>query len=73
MDEMAIKIGIDKLNNRTYGFVNVGDCLPPDPEIYGKEKANQAFVLMLICLNQSWRIPIAYVLVNKLEAHKKKL
>lgn len=63
-DEMSIRRHIDFDGRRNWGFVDLG--------IVGCEAdentpvAGHALVYMVVCLNASWKLPVAYYLVNSL-------
>lgn len=62
IDEMAIRKLIEWTGKKFTGYVDVGtnldgDCLP---------EAREALVFLLVALNDNWKIPVAYFLLNGL-------
>jgi hypothetical protein len=68
-DEMSIKKKIDYRSSEFVGYVDFGGVITRD-SCEGVE-AKQVFVLMLVGLNVSWKVPIAYFLINSLTASEK--
>ena len=67
-DEMAIRKNIEFDGSKYYGYVDFGfnnttNCAEP---------AKEVLVFLLVCLNQNWKIPIAYFLINKMNAEQKR-
>lgn len=67
MDEIAIKKHIHWNGKRYLGFVDFGTKLESD----SLPEAKEALVFLLVGLNTRWKIPIAYFLLNGLEASTK--
>ncbi|KAK9702245.1 Transposase protein [Popillia japonica] len=67
LDEMSIKKQIDYDGQRFWGYLDHGVDLQDD-EV---EPAQEALVLMVVCLNASWKLPIAYFLIKTLTAAEK--
>lgn len=67
LDEMSVRKQIEWDGRKFYGYVDVGSNLDSDtvPE------AKEALVFMLVALNQSWKIPIGYFLLNGLSGVEK--
>ena len=64
MDEMSIRKHIQWDGDHFVGYVDIGtgidsDSLPP---------AKEALVFQLVGLNDSWKIPVAYFLIDGLDA-----
>ena len=62
LDEMAITRAIDLSGDDVLGYVDIGngvkdDCAP---------QASNALVFMLVALNDRWKVPVAYFLINGL-------
>lgn len=62
MDEMAIRKHVQYISGKFHGYVdlgcgNVDDTLP---------EAKDALVFMVVAIDDSWKIPVAYFLVNGL-------
>lgn len=68
LDAIAIREHIELMGTDYYGFVNLG------PNIWCRERvpAKEAVVFMIVCINDVWKIPIAYFLVNGLSAELKR-
>lgn len=70
MDEMKIsdRLEIDKAS-KTWGFEEFGQSAD-----YCKKEgqvATEALVYMIVCLNERWKMPVAYYLVKPLNKHQK--
>ncbi|KAL4136335.1 hypothetical protein QTP88_007883 [Uroleucon formosanum] len=70
MDEMSIKQHVHWTGTRHQGYIDFG--------LGGKTKemdnlpyAKDAFVIMVVDINTSWRVPIAYYLINGISAEEK--
>ena len=64
LDEMAITRAIDLSGDDVLGYVDIGngvkdDCSP---------QASNALVFMLVALNDRWKVPVAYFLINGLSS-----
>lgn len=62
LDEMSIKKQIEFVGGRTWGYVDIGSSIDDD----NLECATEALVLMVVAVNGSWKIPIAYFLIKSL-------
>ncbi|RVE47898.1 hypothetical protein evm_007412 [Chilo suppressalis] len=62
-DEMALRHQTSWTGKRTAGIVDFGAGTANSYEI-----ATQAYMFTLVCLNDNWKIPLAYFLVNVLSA-----
>ena len=67
LDEMAIRKAIEVVNGKVVGHVDIGqgpvdDQAPP---------ASNALVLMVVCMNGRWKVPVGYFLVNGVSAAEK--
>ncbi|KAK9745900.1 THAP domain [Popillia japonica] len=67
LDEMSIKKQIDYDGQRFWGYLDHGLDLQDD-EV---EPAQEALVLMVVCLNASWKLRTAYFLIKTLTAAEK--
>lgn len=70
MDEMAIRQQIQwsKVENRFVGYVDHG-LIIPDPNDLPLTK--EALVYLITCINERWKIPVAYFLVAGLTAKER--
>lgn len=68
-DEMAIRQHIDYNSGTICGYVDFGNNIENDCTLLAKE----ALVFCVVCLNQHWKVPIAYYLINGLNAEKKQI
>jgi hypothetical protein len=68
IDEMSIKKQINLGGNRltVRGYVDIGTGPTDDTTL-----ASEALVVMVVWLNGPWKLPIAYFLINKLNAEEK--
>ena len=66
-DRMAIKNNImyNKGTNRYLGYIDFGSIILVDAE---DKEATEALVFMLVSLRKSWKYPIGYVLIDKINA-----
>ena len=62
LDEMAIKKHISFDGKKFRGFVDLGNEIEDDSSPHAKE----ALVFMAVCVNNSWKIPCAYFLIDGL-------
>lgn len=58
-DEMSIRKHIDFNGNQNIGFVDLGDG-----HSINNKAASNALVFMVVAVNDSWKIPIAYFFTN---------
>lgn len=63
---MSIRQHLEYDGTNYSGYVDMGD-IACDNTILAKE----ALVFMVVCVNSSWKIPIAYYLVNGVTAEQK--
>lgn len=69
LDEMAIRKSLcwDPQTKTYYGRVNVGtDC-----DMDSLEVANECLVLLLTCINGSWKLPVGYFFIRALSGEQK--
>ena len=67
-DEMAIKKKFEFDGKKFHGSVDLGPEAPPNHE---STPAVESLVLMVVSLNASWKLPVAYFLISHLSATKK--
>lgn len=67
LDEMSIKRHIEWDGKRFRGFVDLGTELDDD----AVPAAKDALVLMVVCLNGSWKVPCGYFLIDSLTGEEK--
>lgn len=67
-DEVAIRQHVDYYKGKMVGYVDCGTLVECDSAQIAKE----ALVYCVICMNDNWKIPIAYFLINGLNAEQKK-
>lgn len=68
-DEMSIRRQIEFDGKRNYGFVDFG--LDENDDSDPSEIASYALVYMVVFLNGSWKLPVAYFLVDRLDADER--
>jgi len=56
---MAIRQHIDYCRDKFVGYVDYGDI-----ECDTTKLAKEALIFCIVCMNASWKLPIAYYLVN---------
>ena len=61
LDEMAIKKQIDWDGHQVVGFVDIGAGTSPNES---NPPATDALVLMAVCVNGSWKVPLGYFLIG---------
>lgn len=67
MDEMAISQHLEYDGTNYYGYIDLGNGLSSD----SLEIAKECFVLMVVSINENWKLPIGYFLVSKLNSSQK--
>ena len=67
MDEMKIKKSIDNVTGKEYGYVELGKGAD-DNEV---PAAENALVVMVVCENNKWKIPVSYYFINALNGEDK--
>jgi len=67
MDEMSIRQHLEWDGKEYHGYVNFGAELYMD----SNELAKDAFVLMVVCVNGRWKLPVGYFLTNSLTGAQK--
>jgi hypothetical protein len=69
-DEMDIRTELTFRNNKYHGYVDMGFGEPSDSD--AQPLAKKALVLMLVCMNARWKLPIGYFLVDSLHGDELK-
>lgn len=67
IDEMSVRKHIDWDGKKFHGYVNYGTDLEDDSNSVAKE----AFVLMVVNINGTWKLPVGYFLVDGLNGTQK--
>lgn len=68
VDEIAIRKNLEWDGTKFHGYVNFGAEVDDDRMSLAKE----AFVLMAVCINGKWKIPIGYFFVDGLNGSQKR-
>ena len=63
IDEMSIKEKVEYHGNDCAGYVDLGTKAPVNDEL---PTAKYALVFMLVSINDNWKIPVGYYLINGL-------
>lgn len=66
IDEMSIRKQVEFTGKKCTGYVTTGANVEGDIT-----EAKEAFVLMLVCLNGEWKVPIGYFFTNGLNSKEK--
>ena len=66
-DEMAIKQHVEFDGTKFCGYTDMGDNIISEDNTL----ASEALVIMILCMNDAWKIPIAYFLINKISSEMK--
>lgn len=68
-DEMAIRKDLiwDPISKKYYGRIDYGHNIDSD----GVGEAKQSLVILLNCINGSWKLPIGYFYINSLSGEQK--
>lgn len=71
-DEMAIRQLLERSEKEVYGLVNFGGDMGDISDSDATDVlANNMFVVMAVCLNKPWKIPIAYFPVKGVRGNQK--
>lgn len=73
MDEMSIRQNVQVRNNRVYGFVDLG-FTNDDEDLQSSgtpPTAKQALVFLLVSLNDGWKCPFGYFLIDSLASKQR--
>ena len=65
VDEMSTRKLVEYAEGRAHGYVDVGSGA------LGDKPATEAMVLMVVAVNESWKIPIAYFLIDGLSGKER--
>lgn len=68
-DEVAIRQHIDYYKGKMVGYVDCGKLIECDTAQIAKE----ALVYCVTCMNDTWKMPVAYFLLNGINAEKKRI
>lgn len=66
-DEIAIRQHVKYDGTKFSGYIDMGQDIACDDCTL----ATKALVFMIMCINDAWKLPIAYFLINKLSAEEK--
>ncbi|KAL4127076.1 hypothetical protein QTP88_011274 [Uroleucon formosanum] len=67
MDEMAVRQHVEWDGTNYHGYVNVGESIFNET----MEKAKEALVFLVVALNEAWKIPVGYFLINHINSSQK--
>lgn len=67
-DEMTIRQHIDYYKGRFIGYIDCGNYIECD----STKVAEEALVFCVVCINQAWKIPVAYYLINGMTTEQKR-
>lgn len=67
LDEMAIRQKIEFMDGKLYGTVNVSEAFACNEQNMAKE----ILVFLLVSINQSWKLPIGYFLIDRMSGVRK--
>lgn len=67
LDEMALKKQIEHVGNKSWGYVDIGTNIQDDELV----PAANVLVLMVVCVNGNWKLPIAYFFITSLSGKEK--
>lgn len=67
IDEMSIRQHLEWDGKNFHGYVNFGTEINDDRNQLAKE----AFVLLIVCINGTWKLPVGYFLTNSLNGQQK--
>lgn len=65
-DEISLREKVDYSGDKYCGFVDFGI-----PGSKTTEIANKALVCMLVCINELWKVPVAYFFINPMDSTQK--
>lgn len=69
LDEMSIRAQTIFSNGRFYGGVDLGAGLLPENDNF--REATSVLVIMAVCLNGQWKVPIGYFLIDGLSGKER--
>jgi len=67
MDEMAVRQHVEWDGTNYHGYVNVGESICNET----MEKAKEALVFLVVAINEAWKIPVGYFLINHINSSQK--
>ena len=67
LDEMAIRKHVSWDGKKVRGYVDIGTEISDD----STPVATEALVLMVVCLNKHWKIPVGYFLINGMSGEER--
>lgn len=65
-DEIAIREKVDYVGGKYYGFINFSSEANNVCAV-----ANKALVFMLVCVNEAWKVPVAYFFIDSVKSDQK--
>lgn len=70
IDEMAIRkeLDFDRVSDKFVGYVDMGVGVE---DMSALPLANEALVFMIVCLTESWKVPLAYFLITGLHGSER--
>jgi len=71
MDEMSIKQHVHWTGTRHQGYIDFGLGGKIEEEMDNLPYAKDALVILVVGMNTSWKVPIAYYLINGISAEEK--
>lgn len=67
MDEMAIRKRLEWDRQQYHGYIDIGTGINNE----SVELASECLVFVVVAVNESWKLPIAYFLTNHLSSSQK--
>jgi len=67
IDEMAIRQHVEWDGTNYHGYVNIGDSICNE----SMEKAKESLVFLVVAVNEAWKIPVGYFLINHIHSSQK--
>lgn len=68
VDEMAIRKEMEWNGHKYVGFVDIGSDVNDEKSM---PSASHALVFMVVCTNGSWKVPVGYFLIDKLNGSER--
>ena len=68
MDEMALRKDIEWDGQKNVGFVDIGTDVNDNESM---PAASEALVFMVVCANGSWKVPVGFFLIDKLNGSER--
>jgi hypothetical protein len=69
LDEMAIRQKVEYSGDKFHGYVEVG--IENDTDCINTTEATNALVIMVVALNENWKVPVGYFLIKSLRAQER--